>query len=64
MQVAQWRKTIGEMVRDHMRSPELEQMDLSLNQTRTKPLSHLPVDDLQKRSALGPAVTLRALPSD
>jgi pyrroloquinoline quinone (PQQ) biosynthesis protein C len=24
MQVAQWRKVIGEMVRDHMRSPELE----------------------------------------
>ena len=24
MNVAEWRKTIGEMVRDHMRSPELE----------------------------------------
>src|SRR5688500_20411471 len=24
MQVAEWRKAIGEMVRDHMRSPELE----------------------------------------
>ena len=24
MQVEQWRKAIGEMVRDHMRSPELE----------------------------------------
>ena len=24
MQIAQWRKTIGELVRDHMRSPELE----------------------------------------
>jgi hypothetical protein len=24
MQVSDWRKVIGEMVRDHMRSPELE----------------------------------------
>ncbi len=24
MRTAEWRKTIGEMVRDHMRSPELE----------------------------------------
>ena len=23
MQVAEWRRVIGEMVRDHMRSPEL-----------------------------------------
>ncbi|HTN69617.1 MAG TPA: iron-containing redox enzyme family protein [Methylomirabilota bacterium] len=37
MQVAQWRKTIGEMVRDHMRSPELEHyFSVEMNQRRAQ----------------------------
>jgi pyrroloquinoline quinone (PQQ) biosynthesis protein C len=37
MQVAQWRKVIGEMVRDHMRSPELEHyFSVKMNQRRAQ----------------------------
>jgi pyrroloquinoline quinone (PQQ) biosynthesis protein C len=37
MQVAQWRQTIGEMVRDHMRSPELEHyFSVKTNQRRAQ----------------------------
>jgi pyrroloquinoline quinone (PQQ) biosynthesis protein C len=37
MQVAEWRKTIGEMVRDHMRSPELEHyFSVKVNQGRAQ----------------------------
>src|SRR5215471_16193228 len=37
MQVAEWRKVIGEMVRDHMRSPQLEYyFSLKSNQRRAQ----------------------------
>ena len=37
MQVSQWRSTIGEMVRDHMRSPELEHyFSVRMNQQRAQ----------------------------
>ena len=37
MQVSEWRKAIGEMVRDHMRSPELEHyFSVKMNQPRAQ----------------------------
>ena len=37
MQVAEWRKTIGEMVREHMRSPELEHyFSVKMNKPRAQ----------------------------
>ena len=37
MQIAEWRKTIGEMVRDHMRSPELEHyFSVKMNKPRAQ----------------------------
>jgi pyrroloquinoline quinone (PQQ) biosynthesis protein C len=37
MRVAEWRKTIGELVRDHMRSPELEHyFSVRMNQRRAQ----------------------------
>ena len=37
MQITEWRKTIGEMVRDHMRSPELEHyFSVKMNQARAQ----------------------------
>ena len=37
MQIAQWRKTIGELVRDHMRSPELEHyFSVKMNKQRAQ----------------------------
>ena len=37
MQIAQWRETIGEMVRDHMRSPELEYyFSVKMNKARAQ----------------------------
>ena len=37
MQVGEWRKAIGEMVRDHMRSPELEHyFSVKMNKPRAQ----------------------------
>ena len=37
MQTAEWRKTIGEMVREHMRSPELEHyFSVKMNKPRAQ----------------------------
>ena len=37
MQVPEWRKVIGEMVRDHMRSPELEHyFSVKINKPRAQ----------------------------
>ena len=37
MQTAEWRKAIGEMVRDHMRSPELEHyFSVKMNKPRAQ----------------------------
>jgi pyrroloquinoline quinone (PQQ) biosynthesis protein C len=37
MQITEWRKVIGEMVRDHMRSPELERyFSVKMNQRRAQ----------------------------
>src|SRR3989475_12740357 len=37
MQVPEWRKAIGEMVREHMRSPELEHyFSVKMNQRRAQ----------------------------
>ena len=37
MQVAEWRKTIGGMVREHMRSPELEHyFSVKMNKPRAQ----------------------------
>ena len=37
MQIAEWRKTIGEMVREHMRSPELEHyFSVKMNKPRAQ----------------------------
>jgi hypothetical protein len=35
MQVPEWRKTIGKIVREHMRSPELEHYFLGQNEQAT-----------------------------
>jgi hypothetical protein len=50
MQMAEWRKTIGEMVRGHMSSPELEHY---FSVKMTKPRAQLMITQLGLTSATG-----------
>ena len=55
MQVAEWRKAIGDMVRDHMRSPELEHyFSVKMN----KPRAQLMITQLGLYIATGATVGL------